>query len=296
MNPLKKALEEGTPVYVDLPGTIIGLVDPSNPFWYQVKLFDGSIHQVEIRHINRQADEVHAVSGPDGSLTFRNTTISRAGVEELAEYLMIHRQTFPLPEQKGTRPMLFEEYRAILYQGQVSLVAINKEDPRRLHWGGGRAYFTGVEGEHYTLLKTYLVSDFGGDGDALEIAFRREYHPPVALEEITEPCGGWIAPDGQLYPCGSQEHDSLALDLSASFYGKMLGTGELLEKHWLHIYVNGSIRYLRGNEGKCTQAQLDTLQTLHTVVHREEFNSWGGIQEYRRSMNFETRHTEAVEW
>lgn len=66
--------------------------------------------------------------------------------------------------------------------------------------------------------------------------------------------GGWLAPNGDYYPCGTREHVSAAIRL-----GDQSGGAGLEEKGWVHIYADGEFWVNGQGREKVTHAQLEVL-------------------------------------
>ena len=83
----KKPLDAGQRIFVELPAEILGLAEEGNPYWYLCRTADGAVHRVEVLHITQQNDDVHLVSGQDGSVTLWHTLYSKQGRNQLFEAL-----------------------------------------------------------------------------------------------------------------------------------------------------------------------------------------------------------------
>lgn len=160
----------------------------------------------------------------------------------------------------------FAEYRAIRFQGIVSLVGVHPSDSTRLHWGGGLAYMAGAIGVE--TLKTYFIANYQKADmeryeaeDDIEIQFFRDFH--VVQPEPVRQSAAWLSPDGTFYPCLDAEHESLAKCLSVQFYGELRASRELEEQGWLRIYGTGISNSLEPFVP--TQSQLDTMADLVQV-------------------------------
>ena len=135
-----------------------------------------------------------------------------------------------------------------------SLFAVHPDEPNRYHRNGGIAFCT-LPLERVEVKKTYLIEEFNGDEEALELQFRRDFpFPPSPPRQSA----GWIAPDGTFYSCSPHEYDSVALWLIAMHHN-VHGNGDLLEQHgWLRLSNDGTLINVYRSRRGATQAQLNT--------------------------------------
>lgn len=80
---------------------------------------------------------------------------------------------------------------------------------------------------------------------------------------------GWLAPNGDFYPCGHKEHEDLADVLSVRFYPNSLTIhweqgSRILECHgWIRVVEDGTPMSARlGVLRQATKHQLDTIADL----------------------------------
>lgn len=82
-----------------------------------------------------------------------------------------------------------------------------------------------------------VVGDYGTDWEAAQVKFAEDY-PPEKFTIAQKPprCPGWIAPNGDFYPCPSWGHDSLQAHISLIKWGD---TKHDLTKHgWMRLYTD----------------------------------------------------------
>ncbi len=120
MYPPKKPLLPETPVFIEVPGKIIG-VDPDNSYWYNVQTADGAQMHVEIMHLSLQSNEVHGVRGADDSLSLRSTRYSLAGVVEL------YHMTQSILTDAGRLPDDYIDLRQRLAEAEAALEQLRKQ-------------------------------------------------------------------------------------------------------------------------------------------------------------------------
>jgi hypothetical protein len=144
-------------------------------------------------------------------------------------------------------------YMVIEYQGIRSLVAEKPGYPERLYWFGGISYMTRTE--NVKILHTFPPTDDYLTPNEYEIAFWRDWNPPKK-GEVTE--HGWLSPTGDFYPCGYGEHESLADQIVAAFYGKLEGSKYLDNYGWLRVQ-DGNVVWMGNGSPPATQAQIDVL-------------------------------------
>ena len=134
------------------------------------------------------------------------------------------------------------------------------------HPEGGPSYFT---------LEKYEVHENHGDlhpgrdrkiVERLVVANCRAYHRP---RRDTQPCAGWLSPDGYFYPCEPWEHDSLAETICRAELRVLKGASYLEGQSWLRIYDDGLVARGWGGARQLTQRQRDTLWDLYQMSDGE---------------------------
>lgn len=99
--------------------------------------------------------------------------------------------------------------------------------------------------------------------DAVDVQFCKDFPRQVIKygEEVIHECG-WLATNGDYYPCHSREHISTANYLVRQLWGKSIdGQKELTRLEWISVLQD----HIYTAEGKwhVTQRQLDTLYLLY---------------------------------
>lgn len=146
-----------------------------------------------------------------------------------------------------------------------------------LYWDGGPAHMTihpDTEIEHvkhYVNEHRYKSDDWWDRVDEIRNQFEFDF-PPEAKLKVS---GGWLAPDGKFYPCGYMQHIGEAYSLALVHYNSDDGDKTLEEKGWAKICDDGTIFLLIrirsfGEDGKYTQAQINTLGDLLVLAKQED--------------------------
>ena len=98
-----RELQPGAKVRVEFNAEIVGLADPSNPYWYTVRYPDGSMDTVSLARIHAVVDHTRAVmDSHDCSIQVFSPRLSAEGALDLLLWLETHRHEF---EQAVTPPM-----------------------------------------------------------------------------------------------------------------------------------------------------------------------------------------------
>lgn len=101
---------------------------------------------------------------------------------------------------------------------------------RRFYNGPGPTYCSiSVESE------PMMVDDYGTDWNKAQVQYAEDY-PPQKFTITQKPprCPGWIAPNGDFYPCPSWGHDSLQGHISLIKWGDT--EHDLTEQGWMRLY------------------------------------------------------------
>ena len=124
-----------------------------------------------------------------------------------------------------------------------------------LYWGCTYSH-CGYKPEEVIILKEYPYNDEVGI-DGQDIQFYKDFGP-----KPSEPCArlGWIAPNGDWYPCSYTSHNDLADYLSAMYYDSHNGILELERKNWIKIRGGGCISV--ESDDLVTEAQKSTLKRI----------------------------------
>lgn len=132
-----------------------------------------------------------------------------------------------------------ERWVAIDFNGTVSLVTLDSDDPTKFYWGGGSSWCVFLPTTR--IVKDYgLVDDMDDDKiDAIELEFYKEF--TVRKAEKPFQSAGWISPEGDFYPCSWRGHDSLAKAISRVLFNSDLGARELEQNHWARVYSDGEV-------------------------------------------------------
>lgn len=151
-----------------------------------------------------------------------------------------------------------------------SLVTIRGNN---VYWSGGPSYMPVHDWENVQIVKDYgEIDDMDEDKiDDLFDQFTLDF-PPEAELKLS---GGWLAPDGKLYPCRFMEHLNHAQELAFVHYQERGDGAQRLEKEgWAKLYSDGvcllPASYMYNRDGEYTQAQLDTLGDLFVLATNEE--------------------------
>lgn len=89
-----RELKPGTKIRVEHNAEVIGLADPSNPYWYSVRYSDGTLDTVSLARINNVVDAPRMVMDYDGSSQIFTPRLSAQGNLELLLWLETHRAEF----------------------------------------------------------------------------------------------------------------------------------------------------------------------------------------------------------
>ena len=90
-----KELKPGAKIRVEFNAEIIGLADPSNPYWYTVRFPDGTIDTVSLARIHAVVDHTRAVMDiNDCSIQVFSPRLSAEGALDLLLWLETHRHEF----------------------------------------------------------------------------------------------------------------------------------------------------------------------------------------------------------
>lgn len=136
------------------------------------------------------------------------------------------------------------------------------------HPEGGPSHFTLSD---YELEETHGYYNLGDENDSrqvkrLVIKNAKKYHSP---EKETKPTGGWLAPNGDFYPCESWLHDWMAESICRAVLGKLEGTRYLEQKQWIRVHDNGNLG--TATDDPLTQAQRNALFDLYTQSDNCEY-------------------------
>lgn len=150
------------------------------------------------------------------------------------------------------------------------LPALGAEQGEKFYHYGGLSYT--FMSDRDLVLKEYGTmtinewEDRGGDDQ-----WYRDF-PPLSSppDEYSEEVESWISPEGEIYLCHHEQHETLAFRL-CKYLGikevdsSLIRSGDLLDKRgWIKLYWN-EIRLLTD----CTQRQLDALFDIFLVLGRK---------------------------
>jgi len=168
-------------------------------------------------------------------------------------------------EPMGLREPEFSEWLFIRDSGRTSggcFVGLTGDG--NIHWGGGMSY-CGFLPDRWQVLAREAVaagSSKWDQADRLEYEWTRRFNMPVPQD----PCasGGWIAPNGDFYPCRYHEHQAAATRIALCLFGSREGQRHLEDAGWVHLYDDGlvALRSLDDSRQKTQQAQLATLRKI----------------------------------
>jgi len=138
------------------------------------------------------------------------------------------------------------------------------EPKRKFYHGPGPSYQT-LDMEH-----AKVEHDHGADYDVAVIAHARMW-PPVKhpFGQDVPRCPGWIAPNGDFYPCRSWEHNGLAEHISLALWGK--GITRLEKLGWIAVRSD-----VLGLPESITERQRTTLWAVWSSTQRVKlrFPEW----------------------
>lgn len=157
---------------------------------------------------------------------------------------------------------MFSRYIVLEWEGKRSLVAQSIKHPDRYYWFGGCSYTVWcsdmIELAEFLLPVTYNSDD----EDQIEIEYYRTYAAPQK-GQISET--GWLAPNGDFYPCEYGAHHSVARQIAASQYGDLENADQSLTDRGWRILQKGML--IRTAQPAPTQSQIDAIFSLSQQVH-----------------------------
>jgi hypothetical protein len=89
-----RELQPGAKVRVEFNAEIVGLTDPSNPYWYTVRYPSGELDTVSLARIHSVVDHTRAVLDTDCSMQVFSPRQSAEGALDLLLWLETHRREF----------------------------------------------------------------------------------------------------------------------------------------------------------------------------------------------------------
>jgi hypothetical protein len=90
-----RELQPGAKVRVEFNAEVIGLADPSNPYWYTVRYLSGELDTVSLARIHAVVDHTPAVmDSNDCSIQVFSPRLSAEGALDLLLWLETHRHEF----------------------------------------------------------------------------------------------------------------------------------------------------------------------------------------------------------
>lgn len=89
-----KKFEPGAKIRVEFNAEVVGLCDPSNPFWYTVRYPSGELSTVSLARIHAVVDHTRAVMDDDCSIQVFSPRLSAEGALDLLLWLETHRHEF----------------------------------------------------------------------------------------------------------------------------------------------------------------------------------------------------------
>jgi hypothetical protein len=142
------------------------------------------------------------------------------------------------------------------------LISPDTSDSRTFYWFQGPSRSS----DTYDILRIYTLEEYARgkslDLEEVEREFTKEFNPIYPATEIIS-SGGWIAPNGDFYPCDYLEHNNTARHISL-----FLGIdGWLEDAEWAHISYYG---FVHVKNDTYTQRQLNTLGEI-AVVSKDNF-------------------------
>lgn len=154
------------------------------------------------------------------------------------------------------------------------------DDPERRFYHGDTASYQPIDMDHARIEKDYgLVREEDDDAkDKIAIQFARDWPPEkVAFGGPVPRTPGWIAPNGDYYPCRAWEHIGLAGHIGLVLWGEY--KTRLEDEGW--IAVRDEV--LGMPPGEITERQRTTLYNVWTSeVEREpQFPEWQITKEKR---------------
>ena len=86
---------------------------------------------------------------------------------------------------------------------------------------------------------------------------------------------GWVAPNGDFYPCAVTDHDYVCWDLAPQFnlYSNRMPerySYDLTEHSWIRISTKGLCLENEAKLEECTQKQMDTLFDIYYLWEKED--------------------------
>ena len=131
-------------------------------------------------------------------------------------------------------------------------------EPNRKFWHGMAPTWQSVNLEHARVERDYGTINGGDEFDLIEIEWAREWPPErIRFGGGVPAMPGWIAPNGDYYPCPSWAHNSVAAHISLIEWGKE--TTRLEDSGW--IAVRREVVGLPTND-KITERQRTTLYNI----------------------------------
>ncbi len=90
-----RELKPGAKIRVEFNAEVIGLADPSNPYWYSVRYADNTIDTVSLARIHAVVDHTRAMMDAlDCSIQVFSPRLSAEGALDLLLFLETHRADF----------------------------------------------------------------------------------------------------------------------------------------------------------------------------------------------------------
>lgn len=169
--------------------------------------------------------------------------------------------------------MKFKILAAVKFQNSNALefAGLNDQgDNYNVHIGAGESFYS-LPKSSVHIVKTYDQSNEIWDN---EIEFAKEFGP-----EPQPPCArlGWIAPNGDFYPCAYVAHNDLAYKLTMKLYGEYNGSfyGAMEKRGWIAIMGGGIFTVKERSEGlyQYTAAQKETMLKITEAFEAVELEN-----------------------